>query len=134
MELSRYHRLRGPLYRLEGTRCEDCGALHFPARRVCRDCGNEKTLPHQFKGAGSLWSFSELYQLQRGFPKDLPMLVGLVELDEGPIILSQITDAEPKELVIGLRVEMVTRLIRSMGEEGLRVYGYKFRPEVGTDD
>ena len=133
MELPRYHRLRGPLYRLEGTRCEDCGALHFPARRVCRDCFSELTAIHRFNGVGHLWSFSELYQLQRGFPKDVPMLVGLVELDEGPIILAQITDAEPEELAIGMRVQMVTRLIRAIGDEGLRVYGYKFRPVVGKE-
>lgn len=133
MELPRYHRLRGPLYRLEGTRCGSCGAKHFPARSVCPDCGKADAVRHRFKGAGSLWSYSELYQLQRGHPKDVPNLVGLVKLDEGPMVLSQITDAEPEQLAIGMRVQMVTRLIRSLGDYGQRVYGYKFRPVVGKE-
>lgn len=133
MELPRYHRLRGPLYRLEGSRCNACGTLHFPARAVCPGCGGTEHLPHRFRGAGTLWSFSELYQLQRGHAKDVPHLVGIIQLDEGPRLLAQITDAEPEELSIGMRVQMVTRLIRTLGEEGLRVYGYKFRPVMGKD-
>jgi uncharacterized OB-fold protein len=133
MELPRYHRLRGPLYQLEGNRCEGCGAMHFPARVVCAACGRREGRPHRFRGVGTLWSFSELYQLQRGHPKDVPHLVGLVRLDEGPMLLAQITDAEPEELSIGMRVQMVTRLIRAMGEEGLRIYGYKFRPVLGPE-
>jgi uncharacterized OB-fold protein len=86
---------------------------------------------YRFRGEGTLWSFSELYQLQRGHPKDVPHLVGLVKLDEGPMLLAQITDAEPEQLSIGMRLQMVTRLIRSLGDEGYRAYGYKFRPVVG---
>ena len=131
MELPRYHRLRGQLYRLQGSRCRDCGALHFPARTACPACGGREHIPHRFRDAGELWSYSELYQLQRGFPKDVPHLLGLIKLDEGPLLLAQITDAEPEELRIGMRVQMVTRHIRSLGEHGFRVYGYKFRPVVG---
>jgi len=131
MELPRFHRLRGTLYRLEGSRCENCGALSVPARHVCPSCSSRRSQMHRFQGAGTLWSFSELYQLQRGYPKDVPNVIGLVKLDEGPMLLAQITDAEPEDLSIGMRVQMVTRLIRSTGEAGPRVYGYKFRPVVG---
>jgi uncharacterized protein len=41
---------------------------------------------------------------------------------------TRLTDANPNELKIGQRVEMVTRKLREHGEEGLIVYGYKFRP------
>ena len=33
-------RLQGARYRLETVRCEQCGALHFPARMICPN------LPH----------------------------------------------------------------------------------------
>ena len=39
-------------------------------------------------------------------------------------------DAKPEEIHIGMPVEMVTRKLRSDGEEGMIVYGYKFRPAV----
>jgi uncharacterized OB-fold protein len=35
---------------------------------------------------------------------------------------------------IGLPVEMVTRKIRQQGEDGLIVYGYKFRPRLARGE
>jgi len=32
-------RLKGQRYRLEGATCSHCGAVHFPPRGVCSDCG-----------------------------------------------------------------------------------------------
>ena len=54
----------------------------------------------------------------------------MVKLDEGPLVEAQLTDVNQDELKIGQRVEMVTRKLRdaARGEEGLIVYGYKFRP------
>lgn len=54
----------------------------------------------------------------------------MVKLDEGPMVETQLTDVNPAELKVGQRMEMVTRKLRdaARGEEGLIVYGYKFRP------
>jgi uncharacterized OB-fold protein len=56
--------------------------------------------------------------------------VALVKLDEGPLLTAQLTDIDPDSVEIGLPVEMVTRKLRSDGEEGMIVYGYKFRPRL----
>jgi uncharacterized OB-fold protein len=32
-------RLKGQRYRLEGRACPHCGAVHFPPRGVCSECG-----------------------------------------------------------------------------------------------
>ena len=60
------------------------------------------------------------------------ILVALVKLDEGPMLTAQLTDVDPEAVEIGLPVEMVTRKLRSDGEEGMIVYGYKFRPLFET--
>jgi hypothetical protein len=52
----------------------------------------------------------------------------MVRLDEGPVVASMITDIEPGDAKVGMRVEMVTRRIRSSGDEDPIAYGYKFRP------
>ena len=57
-----------------------------------------------------------------------PRKVALVELDEGPLVTGQLTDVDQDEIEIGMPVEMVTRKLREEGEDGLIVYGYKFRP------
>ena len=84
--------------------------------------------PHEFDGHGELYSFSTLYQAPLGYEGGLPYTVGIVKLDEGPMVEAQLTDANPAELKIGQRVEMVTRKLREHGKEGMVVYGYKFRP------
>ena len=43
------------------------------------------------------------------------------------------TDLGDEDVKIGMPVEMVTRRLRSDGDErGILVYGYKFRPVVGS--
>ena len=71
-------------------------------------------------------------QAPRGFANIGPYTVGMVQLDDGPLIMSQLTDVEDVELHIGMPVEMVTRKLRESSEHGYIVYGYKFRPLVST--
>jgi len=53
----------------------------------------------------------------------------MVKLEEGPMVTAQLTDLGEKPVEIGMPVEMVTRKLRTDGDErGLLVYGYKFRP------
>ncbi|MFN4295192.1 MAG: Zn-ribbon domain-containing OB-fold protein, partial [Thermoflexales bacterium] len=64
-----------------------------------------------------------------GFEDYAPYTVALVKLEEGPIVTAQLTDVNSKDIKIGMPVEMVTRKIRTDGDErGMIVYGYKFRP------
>jgi len=54
--------------------------------------------------------------------------MGLVELDEGPIITAQIVDVNPEELKIGLELDVVFRKISEGGRRGIVRYGFKFGP------
>ncbi len=128
MDLARNWRLKDQRYRLEGAVCSTCGAKFFPPRQVCAECKSNKLEPFQFSGHGELYSFTTLYQAPLGFEGGVPYAVGMVKLDEGPMVEAQLTDVNPDELKIGQRVEMVTRKLRELGDEGLIVYGYKFRP------
>ena len=61
-----------------------------------------------------------------------PYTVALVKLEEGPLITAQLTDVANDAVEIGMPVEMVTRKLSVQGDEGLIVYGYKFRPEMAA--
>ena len=53
-------------------------------------------------------------------------------MDEGPLVEAQLTDVNPGELEVGMRVEMVTRKLREHGEAGLLDgVGPRQRPQVG---
>ncbi|CAG0941071.1 benzoylsuccinyl-CoA thiolase BbsA subunit [Anaerolineae bacterium] len=128
MDLARNWRLKNQRYRLEGTVCANCGANFFPPRQVCTECRSSNLQPHEFDGHGEVYSFTTVSQAPLGHESNLPYIVGMVKLDEGPMIEAQITDVNPGDVRIGQRVEMVTRKLREYGKEGLIVYGYKFRP------
>lgn len=128
MELPRYHRLRGAYYRLEGSACASCSRRFFPPRGVCPSCRTQGLRPFAFSGRGTLYSFTQVMQPPRGFASMAPYAVGMVRLEEGPLISAQLTDTEGVDLSIGMPVEMVTRKIRDSEEHGYIVYGYKFRP------
>ncbi|MBI3733882.1 MAG: Zn-ribbon domain-containing OB-fold protein [Chloroflexi bacterium] len=131
MNLPQIWRLRDQRYRLEGAQCETCGEKLFPARSVCPVCKGEQFKPFVFSGEGEVYSFSVMYQAPQGFEQDLPYTVALVKLAEGPIVTAQLTDIEPNEARIGLKVEMVTRVLTEDGDLGAIEYGYKFRPRLG---
>jgi len=130
VELPRYHRLRGSYYRLEGSACPACPGRYFPPRPVCPSCRTAGLRPFVFSGRGTLYSFSRVLQPPRGYASMAPYDVGMVRLEEGPLISCQLTDSERVELSIGMPVEMVVRKIRDAEEHGYIVYGYKFRPRL----
>jgi hypothetical protein len=84
-----------------------------------------------FSGRGEVYSYTTVYDPPAGFEDYAPYTVALVKLEEGPLVTAQLTDLDEGKVEIGTPVEMVTRRLRSDGDErGLLVYGYKFRPVV----
>ena len=134
MQLPRYHRLRHSFYRLQGTCCPACERTYFPPRGVCPSCRQRDLQARALAGTGTLYSYTRMSQAPRGFGSLGPATVGMVQLDDGPLIMSQLTDVEGVEIGIGMRVEMVTRKISESGDHGYIVYGYKFRPVVESAD
>jgi len=119
-------------YRLLGTRCETCGNVYFPSRRVCPHCRREgKPTSLNFSGKGKVYTFTVIHVPLEGFEVFTPYTVGLIQLDEGPKVTSQIVDCKPEEVYIGMPVEACFRKLREQGKEGIICYGFKFRP---TDD
>ncbi len=130
MRLSGNWRLRHQRYSMRGEVCDKCGARIFPPRDVCPECSQPAATPYTFKGKGEVYSFATVYDSPQGFEEFAPYPVALVKLEEGPLVAAQLTDIDPEDVEIGMPVEMVTRKLYEEGEEGMIVYGYKFRPEL----
>jgi uncharacterized OB-fold protein len=128
MEIARHWRLSQQRYSLVGEVCPRCEHKIFPPRDLCPDCGAEARDTFRFSGKGSIYSFAPVNEAPAGFEVQAPYTVALVKLEEGPLVTAQITDAGTDPLAIGSPVEMVTRKLRTEGERGIIVYGYKFRP------
>ena len=131
MEIPRHWRLRKQRYSLVGEVCPHCDAKLFPPRDVCPECGGEAKNLYNFSGRGEVYSYTTVYEPPAGYEEYSPYTVALVKLAEGPLVTAQLTDVDQDKVEIGMPVEMVTRRLRSDGDErGLLVYGYKFRPAV----
>ena len=124
MELAKHWRQRAARYRFEGQRHRTSGEVRFPPDA---DAGSEWE-PFVLSGNGTIYSFSVVRQPPEGYDEQAPYLVALVQLAEGLMITAQLTDCDAESVVIDMPVEMVTRKLRDMGEDGLLVYGPKFRP------
>ncbi|MFQ5986956.1 MAG: OB-fold domain-containing protein [Thermoplasmata archaeon] len=119
-------------YRLVASRCTACNRVDFPPRLVCLDCGGHDLAQEVLSGKGEVYArtiiapgsspteFQEQQDLIGSYA------VGLVQLQEGPRVISQLTDGDPTEVAIGMPVEAVLR--RIYRQEGVVRYGYKFRP------
>ena len=90
-------------------RCPDCEAAFFPPRTLCPDCAAEAGTEAS-PGRGRLYSFTRQHRTAPGF--DAPLVIGLVELEEGPRVLVGV-DAAYDGLEIGDAVE-----IRPVAYEG----------------
>ncbi len=131
MEIPRHWRLRKQRYSLVGEVCPHCQVRIFPPRDVCPSCGKEARELYTFSGRGEVYSYTTIYEAPSGFEQQVPYTVALIRLEEGPMVTAQLTDVGPEEVQIGMPVEMVTRKLRTDGDErGLILYGYKFRPRL----
>lgn len=116
-------------YRLLGSKCETCGTTFFPATKVCSKCRRKgKIVPIEFSGKGKIFSYTIIHAAPRMFEHYTPAIIALVELDEGPKVLSQIVDCEHNELRIGMEVEACFRKLFEQDRGGIISYGFKFRP------
>ncbi len=127
MKIAQNWRLADQRNQMVGEECPHCRVKIFPPRDACPNCARPAQELYTFAGKGEVYSYTVVLDPPEGFEGQKPYYVALVKLDEGPMVTAQLTDLEggPE---IGMRVEMVTRKLRTDGEEGIIVYGYKFRP------
>jgi len=76
---------------------------------------------------GKIYSFTEVTAGPAGFELEVPYVLAIIELSEGPRLTAQVVGVGEKDVKIGDSVEMIFRRIMEDSEEGLIHYGYKFR-------
>jgi len=130
MHIARNWRVKRQRYSLQGELCHHCGTHVFPPRDVCPECARPAYDPFRLSGLGEVYSHTTVYEAPTGFQEQAPYSLALIKLQEGPLLTAQLTDIDPKEVRIGMPVEMVTRKLSVEGDEGLIQYGYKFRPRL----
>ncbi|HUT52291.1 MAG TPA: OB-fold domain-containing protein [bacterium] len=106
-------------------KCKACGAVQFPVRYQCWNCGKEEMGTVKLQRRGEVFTFT----LDSLVPNpDPPTPMVSVDLEGGGRLYTQMTDTDPKTVKIGMKVEMVFRKLHEGG--GFYNYFWKFRPVV----
>lgn len=93
------------------VRCKICGAWYWPM--TC--CQNHTNKPffenmkwEKASGKGKVFTVCIAHRLYHsGFKDEIPYVYSLIELDEGPLISSNVIGCDPYEVWIGMPVEVV---------------------------
>ena len=125
---ARYWREIPQRYRMEAARCTSCREIAYPPRLVCAKCGSRGFENVSLNDEGSIVSFTIIRVGSSQFADQTPYAIGIVELDGGVRITSQIVDCDNSKLAIGQRVKLEFRRIQQQGEAGILCYGHKCVP------
>jgi hypothetical protein len=125
---ARYWREIPQRYRMEAGKCKSCNAVYFPPRLVCAQCGARQFETVKLSDQGKILTYTVIRVPTSQFADQTPFAVGIVELDGGVRITSQIVDVDFDSLAIGQRVRLEFRRIQKEGDAGLLLYGHKCVP------
>jgi len=125
MPSPRYWREIPQRYRLEASKCKECGEIYFPPRDVCSGCKSRVFEPCRLSDRGKILTYSVIHVPPKEFAGNTPYIIAVVELTEGVRLTTQVADARPDEVAIGKPVRIVFRRISDEGKSGIKCYGYK---------
>jgi uncharacterized OB-fold protein len=107
--------------RLVLQKCGNCGAFRWTPQILCNVCLSEDTRWTQVSGRGTLYSYTVVHRPP--LPAfQAPYVVAVVRLDEGPLMLTNIVDADPADLALEMPVEVVFQPLNA------EITAYRFRP------
>ena len=88
--------------------CERCQRYQFYPRLYCMQCGADRLSWVEASGRGVIYSYTIIHQNKSPeFVHDTPYNVAIIQLEEGPRLMSNIVDVAPGDLRVDLPVMVV---------------------------
>jgi hypothetical protein len=108
-------------------RCQACRHTYFPPRPFCPKCASREVAVVKASGRGRLYSYVINHRPPPGFEADAPYAIAVVELEEGPRMMSNIVGVEqtPDALALDMALEVTFDAVTD------EVTLPKFRPAEG---
>jgi uncharacterized OB-fold protein len=94
-------------HRYSAQHCADCSTTYLYPRALCPACHSPNVGWVELSGEGIVYSFTVSRRASApAFTALLPLVVALVELDEGPRVMTNIVGSAPEAVRIGAKVEL----------------------------
>jgi uncharacterized protein len=104
-------------------RCAACGHVRYPINEVCPRCLSSEHTWEPMSGRGTVYSTIVFHQVYHpAFADEVPYNVSLVQLAEGPRMISNVVGVPPDEVRVGDELEIVYADL----DEGITIN--RFRP------
>ncbi|MDQ1001806.1 putative OB-fold protein [Neobacillus niacini] len=88
--------------------CKECGHHQFYPRIMCTDCSSPRMEWVPASGKGKVKSFTIMHRaITKAYLAEAPYVIALIELEEGPTMMSNVVQCELKNVEIGMEVEVV---------------------------
>ncbi|NGO08471.1 Zn-ribbon domain-containing OB-fold protein [Streptomyces sp. HC44] len=105
-------------------RCEECGRAHHYPREFCPHCWSEDVAWEQASGRATLYTWSVVHRNDLPpFGERTPYVAAVVDLAEGPRMMTEVVECEADALRVGMGLEVA---FREAGEVVVPV----FRPQM----
>lgn len=88
-------------------RCHSCSEYRHPPSPMCHGC---LSTDHEWVpagGHGTVYSFVIVHQPLRGWEAEVPYVVAIIVLDEGPHVLSNVVGVAVERVEIGMPVQVI---------------------------
>ena len=95
--------------KLLGLKCKQCGTITVPPKIVCGNCASADLDIVELSGKGKIQTFTTVFVPPEGRESECPYVIVLVELDEGPWIMGNLTVIDPNKVtmdIMGKKVKM----------------------------
>ena len=93
--------------RLLVRRCGACGRIHHDPREFCPHCWSEDVTWEPASGRAELYTWSVVHRNDLPpFGERTPYVAAVVQLAEGPRMMTELVDAPPRTLRAGMALEV----------------------------
>jgi uncharacterized OB-fold protein len=92
---------------LRFQKCTKCGTWRHVPRPMCANCHSLESEWVKVSGKGKIYCWTVVHQaLDPAFASEVPYAAVIIELDEGPRMISWVTGISPDKLKVGMPVEV----------------------------
>ena len=89
-------------------RCNDCDAAQFYPRIFCTQCSGRNLHWVRASGCATLMTFTTVHRaVSQAYAGEVPYVVALVRLEEGPTMMTNVVGCADVKLQIGMRLEVL---------------------------